>query len=157
MKRLLIAAAFATIPAITVADGASGCGWGALLFDGNNGLASHVFGVTTNNTFGNNTFGMSSGTNGCTVHNSIRYQGARFVVGGNMDRLASDISRGEGEVLTALAVVLEIKEYDRPLFYKLMQKNFEKIYPDESVTSDDVMAALVGLIQNDNTLTKYQI
>lgn len=156
MKQKITAALFLIFPIIASADGASGCGWGALLFDGNKGLPSHVLAVITNNTvFGNNTFGMSSGTNGCSTGDTIRYKGSVQLVSRNMDSLARDISRGQGETLTALAVVLEIKQQDRPLFYKTLQQNFAVIYPSEAVTSEEVLAKLISVMHETSKLAKY--
>lgn len=156
MKKLIAAISLFIAPALASADGASGCGWGALLFDGNRGVASHVLAATTNNfVFGNNTFGMSSGTNGCTTGQSIRYKGTVRLVTRNMDNLAQDISQGEGEILSALALVLEIEDQDKPTFYSALMHNFETIYPTETVTGEQVITALITVMSEHPVLTKY--
>jgi hypothetical protein len=136
-------------------DGASGCGWGALLFDGNSGAGAHVLAVTTNGSFGNNTFGLSSGTNGCDAEQPIRYRGGRVYIGANMTKLAEDMSRGSGETLAGLSEVMGIAKEDRPAFYALLKKHFAVIYPRDSVTSDEVMDALIVVMKSDPTLSKY--
>jgi len=136
-------------------DGASGCGWGALLFDGNSGVGAHIFAVTTNNSFGNNTFGLSSGTNGCDADQTIRYRGGRMYIGANMTKLAEDMSRGNGETLAGLSEVMGIAKEDRLAFYALVKKHFAVIYPRESVTSDEVMDALIVVMKSDSALSKY--
>ena len=56
---------------MTMAAGDTGCGVGTMIFKGKSGLAPHVLAVTTNGTFGNQTFGMTSGTLGCNVDQKI--------------------------------------------------------------------------------------
>lgn len=139
----------------SVGDGASGCGWGALLFDGNDGVGAHVLAVTTNNSFGNNTFGLSSGTNGCNADQTIRYRGGRVYIGANMTKLAEDMSRGSGETLAGLSEIMGIAVEDRPAFYAVVKKHFAVIFPRESVTGDEVMDALLVVMKSDSTLSKY--
>src|SRR5690606_21045070 len=49
-----------------------GCGLGSKLFEGQRGVAPQVLAVTTNGTFGNQTFGISSGTLGCNQDGVVR-------------------------------------------------------------------------------------
>lgn len=155
MKKIVAGSLLLIAPALASADGASGCGWGALLFDGNSGLVPHVLAVTTNNSSGNNTFGMTSGTNGCTYQETIQYKGAKRVVDANMTKLAQDISRGDGEILAALAEVLGIQAQDKPIFYRALQENFSLIYPHDSVTSSEVTASIIKVMQGQAALAKY--
>jgi len=69
MKKLLTGAILLTASSsvFAVAPGGGNCGWGNMLFEGQSGPGPHVLGVTTNGTSGNNTFGMTSGTNGCAT------------------------------------------------------------------------------------------
>ncbi|MGH8759512.1 MAG: DUF3015 family protein, partial [Burkholderiales bacterium] len=71
MKKVLIAIAMSALPALAFADNIGSCGWGAKLFDGEKGTAPQVLAVTTNGTFGNQTFGISSGTSGCTQDGTV--------------------------------------------------------------------------------------
>jgi len=151
------AAAPASVPTrtTTAGDGAGGCGWGSMLFDGNSGVPAHIFAMTTNGTFGNATFGMSSGTIGCDPSQPIRYKGGRMYISANLTRLAEDMSRGQGETLAGLSEVMGISQTDKPAFYALSQKHFDLIYPNESVTSDQVMDSLILILKADPALAKY--
>ena len=42
-----------------------------MLFKGQRGVATHVVAATTNGTSGNNTFGMTTGTNGCHTNGAL--------------------------------------------------------------------------------------
>jgi hypothetical protein len=50
----------------------TGCGLGTIVFEGQNGLVSQTFAVTTNGTFGNQTFGITSGTSNCEQYSTLR-------------------------------------------------------------------------------------
>ncbi|QSA97200.1 DUF3015 family protein [Methylococcus sp. EFPC2] len=136
-------------------DAGSGCGLGSLLFDGNAGVGAHSVAMTTNGFLFNNTFGMSSGTLGCDSSQPVRYKGERLYISANMTKLAQDMSRGGGETLAGLAELMGVAESDKAAFYALARTHFESIYAHESVTSDQVTDALVGLMKADTVLAKY--
>ena len=84
MKRILLGTLFAaaSFNAFADAPGGAGCGWGNMLFKGQRGVATHVVAATTNGTSGNNTFGMTTGTNGCHTNGALSYGGKPLLVGG---------------------------------------------------------------------------
>jgi hypothetical protein len=136
-------------------DGVGGCGWGALLFEGSTGVGAHVMAMTTNVSLSDATFGLSSGTLGCDAHQPIRYKGGRVYISGNMTQLAEDMSQGHGEALAGLSDVLGIQAQDKAAFYALTQTQFDKIYPNARVTSDQVMDHLTSVMQSDPAMAKY--
>lgn len=125
----------------------TGCGLGSLIMQGNDGLLFQVLAVTTNGTFGNQTFGISSGTLNCE-------QPAKFVsrektssyIADNMDNLANDIARGHGEYLNTLAVLMEVPEGSRIDFYALLQNNFSRIYSSPQISSIEVLDNIESLM-----------
>jgi hypothetical protein len=136
-------------------DAGSGCGLGSLLFDGNSGVGAHAVAMTSNGLLFNNTFGMSSGTLGCDPSLPVRYRGERVYISANMTRLAEDMSRGQGEILAGLAEMMGIAPADKPAFYSLTQRQFDRIYTSEAATSDQVMDALIAAMKGDASLAKY--
>lgn len=64
----------------------------------------------------------------------------------NMDNLANDIARGQGEYLNTLAVLLEVPEASRTIFYSKLQNNFGSIYSSSNVTSVDVLNTIETLM-----------
>ncbi|RKZ11686.1 hypothetical protein DRQ53_01815 [bacterium] len=151
MKRIvtLIVLIAMLAPGVALADRSNtGCGIGTIIFEGKEGLLSQACAVITNGIFGNATFGITSGTIGCAKAESFasNEQLDRFV-GDNMDQLAMDISRGEGDYLLTLAVLLDVPAAERGEFYGMLQSNFSTIYPDAGVTHTDVLNNLEGLLQ----------
>lgn len=125
----------------------TGCGLGSMLFADQNGLASQTFAVTTNGTFGNGTFGITSGTSNCDKPASFSSsQKLQEFVADNMDNLARDIARGNGEYLNTFAVLAGVPEVSRADFYSRLQANFSSIYTSEKVTHAEVLTNIETLV-----------
>src|SRR3990172_13019922 len=115
---LLVAAVSVTpLTAVAANNNVGSCGWGSKLFDGQSGIAPQVLAVTTNGTFGNQTFGISSGTSGCTQDGAVSstWVTAMFI-DGNRHQLARDMSTGGVETLDVLAGLIGVADEDRNLF-----------------------------------------
>ncbi len=136
------------------AGGDGGCGWGNALFEGQSGTASHVLAGITNVTTGNNTFGMTTGTNGCSTTGTLGY-GGQSVVSSIMDEFSEDVARGEGDALDTVAVVYGVDAQDRDVFAKVMHENFTTLFPSEDVTAEEMMASIEEVMKSDATLSKY--
>ncbi len=161
MKKLLaVAALAATLPLsqFAMADDDIGCGLGTMIFDGQSGKVFKVLGATTNGTSGNQTFGITFGTLGCDGTGTIdSAQKLAMFIDGNMDNLARDMAKGEGETLSTLSEVWGIKEADKASFNTLAKQNFATVYSSESVTSNEVLNNLNSLISQDSELSAYAI
>lgn len=155
MKKLLTGAILLTASssAFAVAPGGSGCGWGNLLFAGDSGPV-HILATTTNGTSGNKTFGMTSGTNGCSMNGTLTY-GGKSMLGSIMDEFSQDVAMGQGEALNAVAVMMGVAKEDRDTFAKVTHDNFATLFPSESVTAEEVLASLEGIMKTDSKLAKY--
>ncbi|ORE89103.1 hypothetical protein ATO7_04470 [Oceanococcus atlanticus] len=156
MKKLITGAVLlgAASTASAVAPGGPNCGWGNMLFAGQSGIVYHFLASTTNGTSGNNTFGMTSGTNGCSTDGTLTY-GGKAMVSAMLDEFSEDVARGEGDALTAVAVAFGIEADDRATFARVAHDNFEVIFPSADVTADHVIASLESLIKADPQLAKY--
>lgn len=156
MKKLITGAVLlgAASTASAVAPGGPNCGWGNMLFSGQSGIVYHFLASTTNGTSGNATFGMTSGTNGCSTDGTLTY-GGKAMVSAMLDEFSEDVARGEGDALTAVAVAFGIEADDRATFARVTHENFELIFPSAEVTADHVIASLESLIKADPQLAKY--
>lgn len=159
MKKSLIAAALLASFSATSAYAAqenTGCGLGTMIFDGKSGVASQVLAVTTNGTSGNQTFGISSGTLGCTQDGVVQStKKLSMFTGSNMDRLARDMSVGHGESLETMAELMGVEEQDKAGFYAVAQQNFGKIFSSKDVTAEQVIASLKDAMSQDAKLARY--
>ena len=136
------------------AGGDSGCGWGQALFEGQSGPASHILAGITNVSTGNNTFGMTTGTNGCTTNGTLSY-GGQNVVSSIMNEFSEDVARGDGDALDTVATVYGVEADDRDTFAKVMHENFTTLFPSEDVTAEEMMASIEEVMKSDATLSKY--
>ncbi len=153
MKKLIAGAVIATVSSFAMAGTGPGCGVGTMIFKGQSGVAPHILAATTNGTFGNQTFGMTSGTLGCDANKAI--VSTAMYMDNNMDNIARDMSRGEGENLTTLAVLLGVEQQDRDAFAATLQQNFAAIFPTESTTSDEAVQAIIDVMKANQALAKY--
>jgi hypothetical protein len=153
MKRFMVAVvlvSFLVLPAsvcFAVNQKNTGCGLGSIVMQGNDGLVFQVLAATTNGTFGNQTFGMTSGTSNCEKPSRfVSIERINNYVADNMDNLANDIAKGDGEYLNTLAVLMEVPEGSRTGFYSTLQSNFSRIYPSTDVSSVDVVRNIQALM-----------
>lgn len=158
MKRLVSSTLLllASSSAFAVAPGGGGCGWGNALFEGQSGPAPHILAVTTNGTSGNNTFGMTTGTNGCSTSGAIGYSG-KSMLASVMDEFSEDAAKGEGEAMTAVSVAMGVSAEDRAHFAQLTHSNFSTIFPNQDVTAEQVYTSLQSMMKSDTQLSKYAI
>ena len=159
MKKLVVVAVLSVLFVFVVssafAAGATGtarsnvgCGLGTMLFQNNADQSSllQAFQATTNATFGNQTFGVTSGTSECKQPTKFvsNERTNEFVVA-NMDNLAKDIARGHGETLDAFADLMQVPVEQRPEFYQKLQASFSKIFTSENVVLANVVDSVVDV------------
>ena len=155
MKKLIAAAALISASSVAMADnGPAGCGLGtAVVFPDANEWHEHVLAATTNGTSGNQTFGMTSGTLGCESANGP-LKAAEAFMNDNMDQLAADSARGQGETLDALAQVMGVEAADTAAFRATVQSNFDSMFTTEA-TAGDAFRSLTEAMSQDKALQKY--
>ena len=159
MKKLIVVAALALITmSHAMTDKDIGCGLGSMLFAGQSGLPLKVLGATTNGSSGNQTFGITFGTLGCSSKGAITSRETlALFIDGNLDNLARDIAMGKGETLDTLSEVWGIEKQDKAAFSTLVQSNFANVFNSERVTSKEVFANLNALLAQDNKLSTYSL
>ena len=153
---ILAAAALLFVAPAAMADDDIGCGLGTEIWAGNSGLVPKVLGATTNGTFGNQTFGITTGTLGCESGGVITADARlRMFAGANLDNLARDMARGDGETLDAFAHLMSIDEADRQHFFRFTQSHFGDIFSGDAVTAADMLSSLQRLMAADAKLSSY--
>ncbi|NVJ49766.1 MAG: DUF3015 domain-containing protein [Gammaproteobacteria bacterium] len=155
MKKVLFSAMVLVGSTAAMAEAGPGCGLGAQVFKGKSGTVSHVLAATTNGTSGNQTFGMTSGTLGCDSSRTI--QVATLYMDSNIDKVASDMSKGDGEALNALAELMGIESKDKAHFNALLKNNFAKVFTSNETTSDEAIQNIVALMKQDDVLKSYAV
>jgi hypothetical protein len=159
MRKTLAVAAFGVLVSGSVALAADpdvGCGWGTLIFKGSSGVAAKVLAATTNGFLGNQTFGISSGTLGCSKGGVVKAEvQVNMYAGANIDKLASDMAAGKGESLDTLAHLMGVSDADKPAFFHLAKAHFGALFPADQMTAGQMLTTLKGLMADDQQLAKY--
>ena len=159
MRRILVMAGIGVVISSSAAfagDPDIGCGWGTQAFRGNSGVLYKVIAATTNGSFGNQTFGISSGTAGCGRGGVIKADAQlNMYAGSNLDALARDMAAGQGESLDALAQLMKIDASDRAAFFQLTKTHFGELFPSSQATAGDMLSSLTDLMAEDAALSKY--
>ena len=154
MKKIIAGAILAATSTMAFAAGPAGCGLGtAVIFKDANEWHEHVLAATTNGTSGNQTFGMTSGTLGCEAANGP-LAGVQTFMDNNMDQLAMDVSKGQGETLSALAEIIGVDAADQTAFNTKLQSNFDTMFSSEA-TSETAYQAMKNTMESDLVLKKY--
>jgi len=155
MKRIILTAALAAgllVAGPALADPDIGCGPGTQVWKGQSGIAPKVLGATTNGSFGLQTFGITFGTLGCNQGGTVTAQErARVFADANLDRLARDVARGDGETLRALAHLMGVPEAEQAAFRSAAKQRFAEIFSGPDVTSVEVLAQLREILADDAT------
>lgn len=155
MKKLIAMALLAS-SSVVMADQDVGCGLGTILFAGKSGVAPKVLAATTNGSYGNQTFGITSGTLGCQSDGVVSSRARlSMFMGTNSERLARDMSVGHGESLNVLANLMGVKEQDKSLFFQTAQANFSTIFGSDNQTAGQALAALQHVMAKDAVLAAY--
>ena len=138
MKKFLVIAFTLCATAVFADNNNLGCGFGAELLKGKQGKLFEVLAVTTNGTSASSTFAITTGSSGYKEGQVIGVNIVDVYVAENMDSLATDIAKGDGEYLDTLAHLMKVQ--DRDSFKDKLHQNFNKIYTSKDVTSKEVVA-----------------
>ena len=159
MKNKLIIAAILTLSPIGVVLAASnnvGCGVGSIIFKGQSGVAPQVLAATTNGTFGNQTFGISSGTLGCdrdgVVDTPVKVS---MFIDTNLDKLARDMAVGKGETLDSLASLIGVQDADKAAFFAATKSHLAEIIPSANANTQEVIDGLNHVLATNSELARY--
>jgi Protein of unknown function (DUF3015) len=129
-------------------DNGPGCGLGKLAwsdYSQQKSIAPQVMMATTNGTFGSQTFGISSGTSGCTNDGTIMAEHkVNIFAAANYDSLSQEMARGGGEHLASLAELIGIPDENRPEFFALAQAQYVRLVQ----SGDTTPAALIQILQS---------
>ena len=136
----------------------AGCGVGTILFEGQKGPVPQILAATTNGSFGNQTFGITTGTLGCEKDGVVRSPTkVRMMMVSSLDSLATDVARGQGETLESLAALIPVEPDHRARFFASLQRDFARIFPSENVTVDEVIVSINAVLAEDPVLQRYVI
>src|SRR5689334_3111829 len=133
MRKVIALGLMATLlPTLAMARGnhpMAGCGLGYLLLSNkDNDKVTQVIGATTNGTFGSQTFGISSGTSGCTEDGAVKMARATEVFADvNLTTLRQEMAAGEGEYVNTFASMLGATDSKRSEMVRFFQTEYPNL------------------------------
>lgn len=157
MKKCAIIASLVLLPmGSAMADKDVGCGLGTQVWAGKSGVVFKVLAATTNGTFGNQTFGISSGTLGCSKDGVITAADRLpMFAGANLDQLATEMAAGQGEALNTLASLYNVEAQDRAAFNTTLQAHYAEIFSSADVAAADVLKHVETVMASNERLNRY--
>jgi hypothetical protein len=117
-------------------------------------IAPQVMMATTNGTFGSQTFGISSGTSGCTNDGVIMKNKHISMANLVFQSLAEDMAQGRGEHLASLATLLGVPGEAQPDFFALVQEKYTMFVGSDHTTAVTMLQALQAAMAERPTLAK---
>lgn len=129
--------------------GPAGCGLGAMVIGNKPGIMQ-IFAATTNGIFGNQTFGITSGTLGCGAAAAPAVASAKSYVETNRQAFAKDVARGQGETIANLSQIAGCA--DASAVAVKLQASFKTVFPTANVSDTQVSASTVDLLKADASL-----
>lgn len=112
-------------------DTGPGCGLGKLAwgdYKGQKEIAPQVMMATTNGTFGSNTFGISSGTSGCTNDGKIMSDSKTIMFAElNFENLSQEMAQGHGEHLASMATLMGVPAEHQAEFFAMTQERYTSL------------------------------
>ncbi|MCG3205271.1 MAG: hypothetical protein KCHDKBKB_01990 [Elusimicrobia bacterium] len=155
-----MAVAVATItmaPVLALAKGnhpMAGCGLGyVLLSNKDNSKVTQVLGATTNGTSGNQTFGISSGTSGCTEDGAVKIvKAAEVYADVNLDSLRREMATGEGEYVRTFALLLGASQQNVSPLVSVFRSEYPTLFPSATTSTADLLASLEKVLNQHKDL-----
>ncbi len=120
-----------------------GPGLGYLLVNDKEGMGWDLLGAFLNGIWYNQFFAISSGTWGYDKAEVAMTETNQFI-SDNMDALANDIAKGEGEYIDTLSTMLNVS--DSVAFKASLQNNFDEIFSSSEVSAQEVASKIYSLV-----------
>jgi len=112
-------------------DTGPGCGLGKLAwadYAHQKNIAPQVMMATTNGTFGSTTFGISTGTSGCTNDGKVMAeQKTTMFAELNFENLSQEMAQGQGEHLASLATLMGVPAEQHAAFFAITQERYTSL------------------------------
>ncbi|MGH7829327.1 MAG: DUF3015 domain-containing protein [Candidatus Binatia bacterium] len=142
-------------------DTGPGCGLGKMVwadYQKQKSIAPQVMMATTNGTSGSQTFGISSGTSGCTNDGTImsQYKVTVFAAA-NYDNLSQEMAQGGGEHLASLAALMGVPEEHRSAFFALAQAQYASLIQSGDRSPIAMVETLQSGMATHPTLSKLPV
>src|SRR5437867_12784956 len=139
-------------------DTGPGCGLGKLAwmdFKNQKNIAPQVLMATTNGTFGSQTFGISTGTSGCTNDGKVWAEHKVTMFASiNFEDLSQEMAQGRGEHLASLATLMGVPAEHQAEFFAMTQEKYTSLIQSGETSPVAVVKALHDAMAKHPVLAK---
>src|SRR5712692_8870565 len=139
-------------------DTGPGCGLGKLAwadFGKQKNIGPQVLMATTNGTFGSQTFGISTGTSGCTNDGKVMAeQKTTMFAQINFENLYQEMAQGQGEHLASLATLMGVPAEHQAAFFALTQERYTSLVKTGEASPVAMVKAINDAIATHPVLAK---
>lgn len=162
---LTIVAAFAMQGGLALAAGTPdtgpGCGLGKMAWQNYphaKTKGAQILMATTNGSFGTQTFGITTGTSGCTDDGKWwAEQKAVMFAELNADALAQEMAQGRGEHLASLATLLGVPDQQHEAFFSMAQGRYATLTEANDLSPASMVKAMNDAIAADPSMAKMAL
>ncbi|HEV8328483.1 MAG TPA: DUF3015 domain-containing protein [Nitrospiraceae bacterium] len=158
---LSVAVLFGTQAGLAMAanpDTGPGCGLGKLAWSDyahQKNIGPQVLMATTNGTFGSQTFGISTGTSGCTNDGKVMTeQKTTMFAQLNFENLSQEMARGQGEHLASLATLMGVPAEHQASFFAMTQERYTSLVKTGEASPVAMVKAINDAIATHPVLAK---
>lgn len=150
MKLIIALMALVATSSVFAADSSSGCGMGYEIAPKQSLVSSSTRSIV-NATF-SNTIAMTLGTSGCAKHSIVKNdaKGIHFAEA-NMNVLALEMSRGNGEFVSSFASVYGCNNTEA--FGSMVQANYETVLPTANTSGVELYNNVLAQIKTNAALS----
>jgi hypothetical protein len=139
-------------------DTGPGCGLGKLAwsdYSHQKNIGPQVLMATTNGTFGSQTFGISSGTSGCTNDGKVMSeQKTTMFAQLNFENLSQEMAQGQGEHLASLATLMGVPVEHQAAFFAMTQERYASLVKTGEASPVAMVKAINDAIATHPVLAK---
>lgn len=168
MKKLMVLAVVGAVVGLQAGlamaanpDTGPGCGLGKLAWQNyphQKTIGVQTMEATTNGLMGNQTFGISSGTSGCTNDGKFwAEQKVNAFAALNFENLAQDMAQGHGEHLASLATLMGIPADQQPAFFAMTQEKYASLVGAGETSPMAMVKALNEAVATNPMLAKVSL
>jgi len=139
-------------------DTGPGCGLGKIAwgdFSHQKNILPQVLMATTNGFLGNGTFGISSGTSGCTNDGKVwAEQKTTMFAQLNFENLSQEMAQGQGEHLASLATLMGVPTEHQAAFFAMTQERYTSLVKTGEASPVAMVKAINDAIATHPVLAK---
>ena len=154
-RKLWLAAAVLGLAAAAHAGSQNdgGCGLGSMMFPENKPV-HQIVAATTNGSFGNQTFGITTGSLGCTSGGLLKAGKERQVfVATNFRAIQREMAAGKGQYVASLASLMGCGA-NTEKFVNFSKARYEVLFPSANTTPNALLESLTKEIKADSAISE---